>query len=403
MNQLRVEVLQGVEAMEALRAEWKSLFHVADASPFLSWEWAATWHKWFGREKTPYLICVREGKILIGLLALVLEKRRMAGGTVKQLSLLGDGFGGADYLDMLASPNRQEASATAILNELASAAMLGGLKLDGMATDSLLLAQLTTRFSPERGFLYRRISRYICPQLELNGSWPEILRRSRRADNFKRRFRKLSAREGFAHRVVTQPEEALVAFERFLQLHESRWAEVGGSEMTGHERLTSFHRDLVVRFAEAGFLRFDELWIEGKCRASIYGLQHGRQYYFYNSGYDQAWRGASVGLVLLGLSIKSAVERGVEVYDFLRGTESYKFDWADTTRETLLIRVAPKRLRATLWLAYEQGSEALRQRMREALPERLLLPVQRVRRAWKRKQELAEKRIFSPSPQIKEG
>jgi CelD/BcsL family acetyltransferase involved in cellulose biosynthesis len=403
MSQLIVEVKQGVEALRALRTEWKHLFQLAGVAPFLSWEWAATWHKWFGKGKIPYLICVREGGTLIGLLALLHEVRRLAGGKLERFSLLGDDFGGADYLDMIAMPGKQEAVVTAISKELIGVARRGGMKLDGFATDSLLLAEIATRFRQDRGFICRTASQYVCPQVALGSDWREILRRSRRADNFKRRLRQLSVKEGFAHRVVTERDAALPAFERFLRLHNSRWAEAGGSEMTGHERLTSFHRDLVVRFAEAGLLRFDELWVEGECRASIYGLEHGRQYFFYNSGYEQAWRGASVGLVLLGLSIKSAVERGIEVYDFLRGTEAYKFDWAETTRETVVIRVAPKRPRAALLLAYEQARETIRKGAREKLPDWLLLPVQQVRRAWKREHELKENPIFSPRQQIEKG
>lgn len=237
MSQLIVEVKQGVEALEALRTDWKLLFQLAGAAPFLSWEWAATWHKWFGRGKTPYLICVRESGTLIGLLALVHEVRRLAGSKLERFSLLGDDFGGADYLDMIALPGRQETVVTAILNELIGAARRGGMKLDGFATDSLLLAALATRFRQDRKFLCRTASQYVCPQVELSNDWKEILRRSRRAENFKRRLRQVSVREGFAHRVVTEPEAALPAFERFLRLHNARWASAGGSEMTGHERL----------------------------------------------------------------------------------------------------------------------------------------------------------------------
>ncbi len=382
MNPLRVEVKPGVAALEAVRAQWQRLFHRAAAAPFLSWEWAVTWQRWFGAGKEPYLLCVYDHHDLVGLLALVRESQWR----LRRLSFLGSGFGGADYLDLMAWPGMESRVTKMIGDHLVKTAAFDLLELADLAADSLTSAQFV---GPQNnGFRYSTTTRYRCPQLQLHEGWNAVLKRSRRADNFKRRLRQLSRREGFAHRVVTAPEEALVAFERFLQLHEARWVEAGGSELTGHERLTSFHRELVVRFAAAGLLRFDELWVEGECRASIYGLEHDRQYYYYNSGYDQAWRGASVGLVLLGLSIKAAVERGIEVYDFLRGTEEYKFDWAGTTRETVLLRIAPKRPRATLLLAYEQTREMLRHGLRESLPNWLLLPVQRIRRARKREQEL---------------
>ena len=382
MNPLRVEVKQGLAALEALRAEWQRLFQRADAAPFLSWEWAVTWQRWFGAGKKPYLLCVYDHHDLVGLLALVRESKWR----LRRLSFLGSGFGDADYLDLLAWPGMESRVTKMIGDHLVKTAAFDLLELADLAADSLTSAQFVV--PQNNGFRYSTTTRYRCPQLQLHEGWNAVLKRSRRADNFKRRLRQLSGRAGFAHRVVTAPDEALAAFERFLPLHDARWASAGGSALTGHKRLRAFHRELVVRLAAAGLLRFDELWVEGECRASIYGLEHGRQYYFYNSGYDQAWRGVSVGLVVLGLSIKAAVERGVEVYDFLRGTEEYKYDWAGMTRETVLLRVAPKRPRATLLLVYEQARETLRQGVRESLPAWLLLPVQRLRRARKHEQEL---------------
>lgn len=388
MSNLQLEVQQGTDALHALRAEWQALHRVADAAPFLAWEWAVTWQQWLNPNGTPVLLCAREAGQLIGLLALNKETARFAGLSVQRLSFLGDGFGGADYLDVLSLPGREAETTTAILTFLMQQASFDALELEGLAAQSHSLAWLAQ--GAKTRFQYRLTPLYVCPQIKLTTGWESVLKNSRRADNFKRRLRQLRARDDFAFRSVTEPAAASAAFTRFLHLHEARWAKQGGSEMTGHARLQGFHRELVVRFAEAGLLRFDELWVEGACRASIYGLEHNGRYYFYNSGYDEAWRSASVGLVVLGLSIQAAIQRGAAVYDFLRGTESYKFDWAAITRETVLLRVAPKHPRATLLLAYEQARATMRQGVRDALPAGLLLPLQRLRRNWKHKYELTE-------------
>ena len=51
------------------------------------------------------------------------------------------------------------------------------------------------------------------------------------------------------------------------------------------------------------------------------------------SGYDPRYRKQSVGLLTMGLAIKSAIEEGAEQYDMLHGDESYKFHWAKEVRE----------------------------------------------------------------------
>lgn len=386
MGNLTVEELHGVEAFAALRAEWQALFRVSGAPPFLSWEWMSAWQQWLNRKRTPYLLCARAANQLVGLLPLGLEELQVMGSPlrVRRLSLLGAGFGGADYLDLLTRPEFARAATAAIFAYLAPHTSFDLLELDGVAADSPNLPLLAACFEAAADFRYRREPRFVCPQVELAGDWSSLLKRSRRADNFKRRLRQMRNYGGFAYRSVTAPAEANAALERFFTLHEPRWAAQGGSDFTGHELLRAFHRDLVQGLAQAGLLRFDELWVEGACRASIYGIDDGRRYCFYNSGYDQAWKQASPGLVLLGLSIEAALQRGVKYYDFLRGAESYKFDWSTTTRETVAVLVARRRLPVTLWLAQQQAQATLRGRLKELLPTQAAEAARRWYRAQKR-------------------
>jgi CelD/BcsL family acetyltransferase involved in cellulose biosynthesis len=382
--------MHGEEAIGALRAEWQALFRASSrasgAPPFLSWEWIAAWQRGLNPGRTPYLLCARDGGKLVGLLPLGIEELRLPGLPVKarRLSLLGEGFGGADYLDVLASPERAREAVSAIFDHLARRVSFDVLELDGVAADSPNLPLIEQQFGEEASFQHRLTPRFVCPQVELDGDWAVVLKRSRRADNFKRRLRQLRARDGFEYRIVTQPAESGAAFERFLELHEACWAERGGSDATGHASLQSFHRDVVVRLAEAGLLRFDELWVEGACRASIYGMDDGQRYCFYNSGYEPAWKNASPGLVLLGLSIEAAVKRGVRRYDFLRGTETYKFDWATTTRETVSVLVTRRGLAAKLFIAREQTQAAARAFAEAVLPAQAAETVRRWRRSRRR-------------------
>jgi CelD/BcsL family acetyltransferase involved in cellulose biosynthesis len=391
MSRLRVEERCGAEALSGLRAEWQALFRASEAAPFLSWEWAAAWQQWLGRSVTPRVLTVREGGRLVGLLALGEEERRLAGAllSARRLAFLGAGFGGADYLDVLALPGCGRDVAQAVGAHLARCGQFDVLELNDMAADSPTVAALAEEFGAASGCRFHVAPRFFCPQVELADGWAATLKRSRRAENFKRRLRHFRAREGFAHRAVTRPDEATAALERFFVLHEARRADLGGSEATGHAALKDFHRDLVVRMAEAGLLRFDELWAEGACRASIYGLDDGRRYSFYNSGYDPAWANLSPGLVLLGLSIESAAGRGIARYDFLRGEEAYKFDWATGTRETVAVRVARRSASAAVLVAGERAEMAARGAAEALLPAAATARLRDWRRAWRRGRELA--------------
>lgn len=391
MSELRVEEVYGVDKLDALRTEWRELFKASGAAPFLSWEWITAWRQWLNHSLTPYLLCARDGKKLVGLAPLGVEDVPLPGLPVKarRLSFLGEGFGGADYLDLLVLPEGAREAASAIFDHLARRVHFDILELDGLASDSPNLPLLVERFGAAVNFRSCLTSRFVCPQMELNGDWAGALKRSRRADNFKRRLRQMRARDGFEYRAITRPAESEAAFERFLSLHEANWIDRGGSELTGHNLLRSFHRDVVTRLAGMGLLRFDELWVEGACRASIYGLDDGRRYFYYNAGYDPALKNASPGLVLLGLSIEDAIGRGVEQYDFLRGTETYKFDWATATRKTVSVLIARRSLPARLFTARRQTQTVARAAAKVLLPERAAEWVRAWHSARRRKRRLS--------------
>ena len=113
-------------------------------------------------------------------------------------------------------------------------------------------------------------------------------------------------------------------------------------------------RRVMKRMASTGWLRFEEVWIEGECRASLLGLESGERFYFYLNGYDPAWSKYSLGFTILWLSIECAARRGIKVYDLLRGSEPYKFFWANSARATVTARVLSRSLPAKLFLAREQ-------------------------------------------------
>ena len=383
-SNLIVEVHEGAGAFETLRADWQTLQRAAAAPPFLTWEWLSVWQRRLNRKLTPYVLCARADERLVGLLALGVEMLPLGG---RRFSLLGTGFGGADYLDVLALPETAEAVRQVFFEHLTQAAACDLIELDGLAAGSPTVAWLAAQ--PGATFRQRAEERFVCPQIELNRPWPELLKQSKRGDNFKRRLKQARQRDGFAFRVVTAPEEAQAALQRFLTLHEARWEAHGGSDFSGHTELRRFHQDLVETLAQAGLLRFEELWLEGACVASIYGLDDGQRFCLYNTGYAQEWKHASPGLVLLGLSIEAACARGLACYDFLRGDEGYKFDWATTTTTTVAVTLARRNAAAHLFLAKTQLWRGIRTVAKTALPSTLTATLQNWARLTRRQQSLA--------------
>jgi len=115
--------------------------------------------------------------------------------------------------------------------------------------------------------------------------------------------------------------------------------------------------------------------MNGRPIGGLYGFRRGARFYFYQSGYDPAWRKYSVGLVTMGLAIKHALAEGAEEYDLLHGTEAYKFRWAKETRDLSRVHLFPPSWRG--WLcrasfeAENQGKHAARRWLPQPMLDRL--------------------------------
>jgi len=394
VSKLAVEEARGSGAIEELRVEWQALFACASRpSPYVSWEWIAAWHRWLGQGLTPRLFCARAGSRLVGLLPLAEEACwGVRPGQIRRLSFMGERWVAGDYLDVLAATGWEQAAAGAIFEHLAGDGSFDVLELDGLAGDSRSLPQLAWRFGVDPRFKFQVVPAQICPIMTLDGSWDDVVARTRRPNQFKRLCRGLHSLPGFQTRSAVAPDDVGPALERLLALHDKRWAAQGGSDAMTRPAVKDFHRDVVVRLASAGLVRFEELWIDGSCRASYYGMQSGDHYYLYQCGYDPAWAKHSVAFTRLGLSIQDAAARALPVYDFLRDNETYKFDCANATRVTLTVQVAQHTQPATLFLARRQLGAAAKTALKAGLPSSGLDWLRRRRRSWEERQDLSTPR-----------
>lgn len=387
MNRVTIQQADSVgDVFAAIRSEWKTLFSEVGGSPFVSWEWMSVWFENFGEKKSPYILKAFVDDKLVGILPMFVSNGKIFGMTYNKLSMMGSGIGGADHLDVIAGPAEKPVIARSIIEFLQNAGNRHQLSLENIPADSETL-QILRAHNREKNTSFPRLTETTvanCPQIGLADGWEAVLDRSRRKSNFKRKLKQLEKVPGFEYRTISTPSETDSAFERFLALHDKRWEKAGGSELSGHPRLADFQRRVVNELSLAGLIRFDELWAEGNCLASIYGLDDGRAFYYYNSGYDLDRSNLSAGLVLIGLSIKNAIERGNTVYDFLRGDEAYKFDWADRSQDLITIKLSGNAFPVVAHDRIEQCFGQMRKISKAVLPSGTMEIIANWRRAWKR-------------------
>jgi CelD/BcsL family acetyltransferase involved in cellulose biosynthesis len=342
-----VETITEIEAFRALRDEWTVLLAQSPADClFLTWEWLHTWWTHLADGRRLFIVAVRCGGELIAVAPLAVSAGRRAGlAPLSSLTFLGSGSVGSDYLDVLVARGREAEAFDGLARCLAAqpfALHLAQLRRGSSATVGLAgrLARLGWRCAE------RPTDR--CPFIAVQGvSWPSYLASldGHHRSNWKRRLANLG--KAFAmrfERVETESQRA-EALGAFFALHGQRWEGRGGSTAFYSASLREFHEAWTRVALGRGWLRFFLMRLDGRPVGAIYGFRYRGTFGFYQTGFDPAYARHGIGQVMIGLSIKSAIEEGADEYDLLHGTERYKSDWARSTRDLSRIEAYPPSLR----------------------------------------------------------
>lgn len=389
MNLVRKPVLPPVHVVEsddparlaALKPEWADLFLAGGGgNPFLSWEWQYTFWRTFAQRRPLWILEARDrGEQLVGLLVLTAQSWL---GAVRRWCLLTNGLTGTDALDVLARPGFGPPVREAFAHALGAAlSRWDFLDLEDLPCGSASIAALRGALQP-RGVKVTVEPRFVCPGFAVRGSFADHLAGFNRRETFQRRKRWLERQPGYRITVAQSPQEAGPAMEDFLRLHHLRWDPEGGSDGIPRGLVEDFHRELAPLLAARGWLRLYRLEVGGQPIAAVYGLELARRFYYYQSGMDPAWSARSPGLVLVGRTVEDAYARGLTDYDFLRGAEPHKLDWATDRRETCALRLRAPGLRPEAEAMAEEVFRRARRAARALAPASVWSALRRVRRDY---------------------
>jgi len=325
---------------ERLREEWTELFAAAGTeSVFLSFEWMFTWWKHWGKGRRLAIVAVRDGRgRLVGLAPLSTARSRPSG--MRRLSFLADDRVGSDYLGILARPEWEEAAVEAIV----SALLLHRRDWDyiefGDAEDGRLLAGLCARLEAG-GMTARKTRASTCHHIELPSSFDTYLAEVgiKLRSNYRRRWRVIERTGPAEFIAVSDPGGLEQHFPELLRLHRNRFEQRERESAFVMPGVPEFHQEALRELAARGWPRLFLLRVSGQTVAALYGFSMGRKFQFYQCGMDPEWMKLSVGQILVGASIEEAIRTGHTDFDFLRGDESYKAQWAEQRRQTVTVRL----------------------------------------------------------------
>jgi len=367
---LTVERICSEEGLFESKRDWERLAaQSATQNPFLTWEWMAAWWRHLG-PGTLHLLLVRREGALIGIAPLYRREIRLGGLSFRALSFLGDEAVGSDHLDLLSRSGCEEAVADAIAQTWWKGPRdWDFVSLRHMAEESPHAARLL-RLS-ERGWHVQRREGEVCPFLPLAPTWEAFLNRLSGSMRYtvRRKIRNLEKEHRVELAMIDDLQEGPPGMERLIALHQKRWGDRGGSDAFVSEVKLPFHRETAQAFFQKGVARLFFLKADGETVAALYGFLSGRRFFYYQAGFDPAWKEKSVGMVLMAKCIETAIKQGWSEFDFLRGPEEYKSHWTSERRHTWHLTLCPPGMRGDLYRFLAASSTSARRLARRLLPE----------------------------------
>ncbi|HXS26512.1 MAG TPA: GNAT family N-acetyltransferase [Steroidobacteraceae bacterium] len=315
MSALSIELVRDEAAFAALAEDWWTLWRRAKAPPFLSPAWLLPWRGAF-RAGPLLSAAVRDGARLVALAPFYIEDGALG------RRLLPIGIALSDYLDVLIDPQYPTA-ASAMAEAFDTEEGWDVWSLEELPPGAAALSLPCPRRWREAS---ERQS--ACPLLKLPPSLERLhenvpatrLRKLRMARN------RALRRGGFEIAPVDAGSASLL-LQELERLHGARWSGHRTSGVLEDASVRRFHAAALPALIEAGLARCWLASLGGHIVAAYYGLSDGRRAFGYLTGFDPEHAFESPGAVILGHAIESAVREGCSEFHFLRGRESYKYDW----------------------------------------------------------------------------
>lgn len=311
----------GVEALAALDATWRAVEAGSGAySVFLTSSWQATWWRHFGRGR-PLRVAVVPAPSSPVAIAPFFDD----GGVLRLVGAPDGPVDVADYLDVLALAGREGEGWGALAAWLAAQPGFTTAVLDNVPDDSPTLAVAPAALA-RAGLALDVEEQARCPVITLPGDYEAYLagldREARH--ELRRKVRRFEGEAPGASVRLLRGADAVAALPEFVRLHR-----LSGSEKARFmtPAMEAFFTDMAEVMAGEDRLVLARL-ADSQDRPLAYMcvFDYRGGWYLYNSGYDPAAARLSPGFVLLARCIAAACRAGVRVFDFLRGTERYKYD-----------------------------------------------------------------------------
>lgn len=320
---MQVTIENTPAVFDKFKSSWQSLVNKTDTQPFFSLPtYQKAWWECFNTGELAVISVNAPDDQLVGLAPFYREQLD----THSQWRLLG-AVDLSDYLDILVDSS-QENEVFAALAHFLTAQTSGNdvIKLESIKATSPTLKIFSAEMVKE-GWTVDQKKQDVCPVITLPKAWDEYLNLLPvpQQRTFKRLQTSIGEDDEISYRVISDAKEMSSAMPIFIALHKA--SEESKRAFWTQARET-FFQTVVTKLAEENVVKLYFLDVNGQPAATLLIFDYENEFLLYNSGFDAYRFGyLGVGNALILHTIKEAITLGRSRYDFMRGDETYKFQF----------------------------------------------------------------------------
>jgi CelD/BcsL family acetyltransferase involved in cellulose biosynthesis len=319
---VKVTAYTETSVFQDLQPYWNELLHRSESNLiFLTWEWQRTWWQAYEAGDLWVLVCRDENERIIGIAPWFIQY--VNGERVVRTIGCVDV---TDYVDLIAAKE----CIHEVQSALAAYVQANDKQFDRISLCNIPKASSTYQHFParlrERGFSTEMVLQEVCPVIHLPESWDAYLESldKKQRHEIRRKIRRAESEAEIEYYVVSERSDFQHEVEVFLELMAA--SQPAKAEFLRNPANRKFFVTILEETFAQGWLRLSFLRINGASAAAYCDFDYEGRILVYNSGLSlNHYPHLSSGIVLLAYNIKNAIETKHQMFDFLRGNETYKY------------------------------------------------------------------------------
>jgi CelD/BcsL family acetyltransferase involved in cellulose biosynthesis len=315
---MEVNVIESLDSIIELKHKWNCLHEKAKSNLFCHHTWVYENIRCFNTKDILLLVVYDDKKVLIGIFPFAIKTIQIKWWEFRVLTHAVSNV--TDYSQFIIDPNAN--SRLMIKRVLEKLIKLQNGRWDIFKVDNLNDSNdISNMFkSMMLRTLYAGVTATeITPIIKYECGYEE----AKKTSNIKRRFRKLAENSIVTH--VSGVNISDVMLKKISQLHKLSYP----SASFDNNQSQKFYRALIHDSNINHKIYFSYVTHKEQIIAAHFGFMDANTFYYYVPTYDEKFANYGPGQILLWKLIGMAKEKGILEFDFLRGSEVYKFDWAN--------------------------------------------------------------------------